>query len=116
MATIAELKAQTQAVIEARSPWLIDIAKTILSHPEPGFQEVTTARLVSDKLHELGIAHDTGIALTGIKCYIRGGKPGPKASEPELTPDQEKVIREFTEATGMSRADYIKELKRIGAI
>ena len=77
MATIAELKAQTQALIEARSAWLIDVAKTILAHPEAGFQEVTTARLVSDKLHELGITHDTGLALTGIKGYIRGGQPGP---------------------------------------
>jgi amidohydrolase len=77
MATIDELKAKTQAEIEARSPWLIDIAKTILNHPEAGFQEVATARLVSEKLHELGIAHDTGIAMTGIKGYIRGGKPGP---------------------------------------
>ena len=51
------------------STWLIDIAKTILSHPEPGFQEVNTARFVSEKLHELGIAHDTGIALTGLKGY-----------------------------------------------
>ncbi len=77
MATIAELKAKTQASIDARSPWLIAIAKTILEHPEPGFQEVNTARLVSEKLHELGIAHDTGLALTGVKGYIRGGKPGP---------------------------------------
>jgi amidohydrolase len=77
MPTIAELKAQTLAAIEARSAWLIDVAKTILDHPEAGFQEVKTARLVSDKLHELGIAHETGIALTGLKGYIRGGKPGP---------------------------------------
>lgn len=77
MATIAELKAKTQASIDARSAWLVDIAKTILEHPEPGFQEVNTARLVSEKLHELGIAHDTGLALTGVKGYIRGGKPGP---------------------------------------
>lgn len=77
MTTIEQLKAQTQAAIESRSPWLLDIAQRILRHPEPGFQEVATARLVSEKLHELGIAHDTGIALTGIKGYIRGGRPGP---------------------------------------
>ncbi|MGQ4807770.1 hypothetical protein NKDENANG_01130 [Candidatus Entotheonellaceae bacterium PAL068K] len=35
MATMAELKAQ--AAIDARSAWLIDIAKTILEHAEPGF-------------------------------------------------------------------------------
>lgn len=77
MATLAELKAQVQASIEARSPWLIDVAKTILAHPEAGFQEVKTARLVSDKFHELGIAHATGLALTGVKGTIRGGTPGP---------------------------------------
>jgi amidohydrolase len=77
MTTIEQLKAQTQAAIESRSPWLLDIAQRILRHPEPGFQEGATARLVSEKLHELGIAHDTGIALTGIKGYIRGGRPGP---------------------------------------
>jgi amidohydrolase len=77
MPTIDELKAQTQAAIDVRSEWLIDIAKTILHHPEPGFMEVKTARYVSEKFHELGIAHETGIALTGLKGYIRGGRPGP---------------------------------------
>lgn len=77
MATVAELKAKAQASIAARSPWLIDVAKTILAHPEAGFQEVHTARLVSTKLHELGIAHETGLALTGVKGYIRGATPGP---------------------------------------
>ncbi len=77
MANIAELKAKTQAAIDARRGWLIDIAKTILDHPEAGFQEVKTARYVSEKFDELGIAHETGIAMTGMKGYIRGGKPGP---------------------------------------
>ena len=77
MASIAELKAKTQAAIDARRGWLIDIAKTILDHPEAGFQEVETARYVSEKFDELGIAHETGIAMTGMKGYIRGGKPGP---------------------------------------
>lgn len=77
MASIAELKANAQAAIDARSTWLINTAKTILDHPEAGFQEVKTARWVSEKLNELDIAHETGIALTGIKGYIRGGAPGP---------------------------------------
>ncbi len=77
MASIEELKASVQAAIDARSTWLIDIARTILDHPEAGFQEVKTAQLVSDKLNEIGIAHETGLALTGMKGYIRGGAPGP---------------------------------------
>ena len=77
MASIAELKANTQAAIDARRGWLIDIAKTILDHPEAGFQEVKTARYVREKFDELGIAHESGIAITGMIGYIRGGKPGP---------------------------------------
>ncbi|MCH8063795.1 MAG: amidohydrolase [Chloroflexi bacterium] len=41
------------------------------------FHEVKTSRLVSEKLSELGIDHESGIALTGIKGYLRGGQPGP---------------------------------------
>ena len=72
-----ELKAKVQAAIDDRSDWLIDVARTVLDNPEPGFLEVKTARTVSRKLDELGIAHETGIALTGIKGYVRGGRPGP---------------------------------------
>lgn len=77
MASIADLKAKAQAAIDARRDWLIDVAKTVLHHPEPGFHEVKTAELVSTRLHELGIAHDRGIAITGLKGYLTGGHQGP---------------------------------------
>ena len=71
MPTVEELKSKAQAAIESRRDWLIDIARSVLDTPEPGFQEVKTSALVSEKLGELGIA------LTGIKGYVRGGWPGP---------------------------------------
>ena len=77
MASIEELKATAQAAIDGRRDWLIETAQTVLRNPEPGFQEVKTARLVSEKLNELGIAHESGIALTGIKGYLRTSGPGP---------------------------------------
>ena len=77
MSSVTDLKAKVQGAIDDRSDWLIDIAKTILNNPEPGFQEVKTSRLVSEKLSELGISHDSGIALTGIKGYLSGGRSGP---------------------------------------
>ena len=76
MPDIEGLKAKAQAAIDERRDWLVAIARTILDNPEPGFHEVKTSRLVSEKLSELGIAHENGIALTGIKGYIRGGRPG----------------------------------------
>ena len=77
MADIAELKAQALRAIDSRSEWLIDVARTVLDHPEPGFHEVKTSRLVSEKLDQLGIAHEKGIALTGLKGRLKGGRPGP---------------------------------------
>ena len=77
MPNVEELKAKVQAAIDERREWLINIARTILDNPEPGFHEVKTSRYVSEKLNELRIAHEKGIALTGIKGYLRGGRPGP---------------------------------------
>ena len=77
MASIEELKSKAQAAIDERSDWLVNISKTILDNPEPGFHEYKTAAFVSEKLSELGIAHESGIALTGIKGLLRGGRPGP---------------------------------------
>ena len=77
MSTIEELKLKAQAAIDERSDWLVNISKTILDNPEPGFHEFKTASLVSERLSELGIGHQTGIALTGIKGVLAGGRPGP---------------------------------------
>ena len=77
MPSVDELKSRALSAIDARRGWLIDIAKTVLDTPEAGFQEIETARLVSEKLTELGVAHETGLAITGIKGYLRGGTAGP---------------------------------------
>ena len=73
MLTKDTLKALTLAAIDARRDWLIDISKAILKNPEAGFQEVKTSQLIS----ELGIAHESRIALTGVKGLLHGGSPGP---------------------------------------
>ena len=77
MAAIETLKAAALAAIDGRRRWLIDVAETILRHPEPGFRELKTSRLVAERLSELGVEHETGIAMTGIKGRIGGGRPGP---------------------------------------
>ena len=77
MPTIDELKSSAQAAIDDRAEWLMDAARTILDNPEPGFTEYKTSRFVSEKLSELGISHHSGIAITGLKGIVRGGRPGP---------------------------------------
>ncbi len=77
MPTIDDLKSSAQAAIDDRAEWLIDAARTILDNPEPGFTEYKTSRFVSEKLSELGISHQSGLAITGLKGVVRGGRPGP---------------------------------------
>lgn len=72
-----ELKARLLAAIDQRRDWIVAIARAVLDRPEAGFQEVETSRLVSRALEELGIPHQRGIALTGIKAHLPGATPGP---------------------------------------
>ena len=72
-----EMKAAVCREIDARKDDIIEVAKTILGTPEPGFREFRTARYVEQKLTQLGIPHRTGIGLTGIKATVSGGSPGP---------------------------------------
>ena len=81
MLTTLELKQRACAAIEGQKQDIIQIAKEILSHPEAGFSEIRTSRLVKQKFDELAVKHRSGLALTGVKGRIKGGAgPGPKVA------------------------------------
>src|SRR5215213_9226996 len=44
-------------------------------HPELGFQEFRTSRLVADTLTEMGLEVQTGVGKTGVVAYIGEGSP-----------------------------------------
>lgn len=46
-------------------------------HPELGFAETRTAGIVAQKLRELGLQVQTGIAQTGVVGLLEGAKAGP---------------------------------------
>ena len=77
MPTREELKRIIAAEIDRRGEELIRVAQTILEHPEPGFREVKTSALVQENFQQLGIPHQAGIALTGVKGLLQGGGKGP---------------------------------------
>ncbi|MFE1745140.1 M20 family metallopeptidase [Coleofasciculus sp. H7-2] len=62
--------------IQALQPMLVELRRRLHQCPELGFREHLTAELVSQKLQEWGIEHETGIAKTGIVATISGNKPG----------------------------------------
>lgn len=63
--------------IRALHPQLVDWRRHLHQYPELGFQENLTAQFITEKLQSWGIAHQTGIAETGIVAVIDSGKPGP---------------------------------------
>ena len=73
MATREELKRAACAAIDRHSDELIAVSRDILEHPEPGYSEYRTARVVAEQFARLGIKFNAGLALTGLKGSVKGG-------------------------------------------
>ena len=81
MATREELKQAACAAIDRHGDALTAIAKDILAHPEPGYSEYRTARVVAEQFARLGVKFRPGLALTGLKGVIKGGAgSGPRVA------------------------------------
>src|SRR5580658_4719990 len=80
MATKDELKQAVCAAIDRHGNEIIAIGETILHHPETGFNEHKTAKLVAEQMQALGLAPQTGLALTGVKGRLGGAAAGPRVA------------------------------------
>ncbi len=67
---------QTLARAERLAPNLVAWRRAIHRHPELGFREFETARLVAQALTAMGIEFRAGVGRTGIVADIASGKPG----------------------------------------
>ena len=72
-----ELKRSAAEIIDSKADELVTLAKTILAHPEPGFREVKTAKLVAEQFGALGLQPRSGLAVTGVRADASGTAPGP---------------------------------------
>jgi len=72
-----ELKSRVCQEIDSRGEEIVAVARAILDHPEPGFREEKTSRLVAERLGTLGIAYREGLGITGVKGIAPGGSEGP---------------------------------------
>ena len=64
----------TSLALELREQ-LVALRRQIHAHPEYGFKEFKTARLVADKLKDLGASVREGVARTGVVGEIGTGDP-----------------------------------------
>jgi amidohydrolase len=67
-----ELKRQVFEAIDRRGEEIIGLGERIRRHPELGFKEFKTARLVEEALGKLGLAPRAGLALTGVRAEATG--------------------------------------------
>src|SRR5712691_7856399 len=75
--TKSELKGRIYAAIDARADAIVAIGESIRRHPELGFKEHRTARLVDETLQGLGLTTTTGLASTGVRSELQGRRGGP---------------------------------------
>ena len=52
---------------------MVAIRRDLHAHPETAFEEVRTAKLVADRLREIGLEPRTGIGRTGVMATVKGG-------------------------------------------
>jgi amidohydrolase len=67
-----ELRQQVCREIELNKAAIIAIGNKIFNHPELGFKEWDTAKLVAAQLKALGLSCEAGLALTGVKACSKG--------------------------------------------
>jgi amidohydrolase len=60
-------------------PELIALRRDIHRHPEIGFEEVRTAKIVAEQLRALGVEVTEGVAKTGVVGTLKGKRPGQRA-------------------------------------
>src|ERR1700675_3707347 len=76
--TKTELMQSVRAAIDRRAEDIIAVGEEIRRHPELGFKEFKTSRLVAQTFERMGLAPRTGLALTGVRADAAGrGGDGP---------------------------------------
>jgi amidohydrolase len=93
---------QAQALRDQLVAW----RRTIHMHPELGFQEQGTARLVADTLAEMGVEVQTGVGKTGVVGYLGEGRPviGIRADMDALPIHEENDVPYASQTPGVMHA------------
>ncbi len=67
-----ELKERVYAAIDRRAEEIVRLGERIRKHPELGFKEVKTARVIEETFAGIGLKPKTGLALTGVRAEAPG--------------------------------------------
>ncbi len=70
--TKEDLKRSVWQAIDRRGDEIIALGERIRRHPELGFKEFKTSRLVEETLAKLGLSPKGGLAITGVRADLPG--------------------------------------------
>jgi amidohydrolase len=70
------MTARFLADAQALADQMVAVRRDLHAHPELGFQELRTARIVADRLGQLGYEVVAGVGKTGVVGLLSGGLPG----------------------------------------
>jgi amidohydrolase len=73
----ANLKSSFNSAVNVRTDELVRISRDILDHPESGYREIRTAKIVADWFRASGLEVQTAVAKTGVIGTYDTGRPGP---------------------------------------
>ena len=93
------LKNAAFAEIESNRKQIIDLGHSVFNEPEEGFCEHQTARKVETIFKDWGIQTQSGLAITGVKGYLKGAGDGPRIAllaelDALFNPDHPKAKKE----------------------
>jgi amidohydrolase len=67
-----DLKKTVWEAIDRRQQDIVGLGEQIRRHPELGFKEFKTARLVEETFQRIGLSPKTGLAVTGVRADLPG--------------------------------------------
>ena len=87
---------------------MVTLRRDLHRHPELGFQEVRTARLIAEQLNQLGMEVRTGVGKTGVVGLLEGSQDGPtvliRADMDALPIDEANQTDYISETPGVMHA------------
>jgi amidohydrolase len=131
MSDIQQLKQSVCDAVDRHRDRVVEVGESIMDEPELGFKEVKTAARVQDIFAEASLPTEHGLALTGVRAVLRGGRPGPTVAlmgelDALIVPDHPRcdtlsgaahacghnaqIAGLMGAALGLARSDVAKEL------
>src|SRR6056297_784886 len=71
---VRKLKNTACSIIEKNKYEIIKLTKQLFKHPETGYKEYITSKIIKNKLEKLGYEVENKIAITGVKTSIGNNK------------------------------------------